>query len=381
MTERRTTVCFVVPTRDRPDDLARTLGGIGRLGVSGVGAEVFVVDNGSERTPLVPGVLANGVGVRLECLSFNDGAASRNRVIGRTDADWVVMLDDDSHPIDAGLFDALAQAPAGVHAVSADITLCDGRRETGGLPEVFIGCGVALRRAVFESLGGYDATMGYYAEEYDLAARVLLGGGSVAFDPRFRVEHRRAVAGRDMDLIVERLVRNNGWVMQRYAPAGVRRACLRSDRRRGREIAGREGAMAGYGRGLVELRRTVHAQERRPMGPALFDRFTGMAHARAALGAAFARDAFRTGAIVDAGKNAWCVRRAMLELGVREVGEADAEVLVIGTMSPGPMIDALRRRSGAGGRGSGASVRVIAPWDGAVFAVSGGEAVRRRVPA
>jgi len=390
MSELRTTVCFVIPTRDRPDDLARTLGAIGRLpvgggGGSGVGpnAEVLVVDNGSERIPLAPGVLANGVPVRLECLAFNEGAAARNRVIGRTDADWLVMLDDDSHPVDAGLFDAVAQAGPGTHAVSADVVLCDGRREMGGLPEVFIGCGVALRRGVFEALGGYDASMGYYAEEYDLAARLLIGGGGVAFDPRFRVEHRRAAQGRDMGLILERLVRNNGWVMQRYAPGGVRRACLRSDRRRAREIARREGARAGYARGLTELRRTVHAQERRPMTPALFDRFTGMAHARAAVGAAFAAGSFRTAALVDEGKNAWCVRRALDELGVEIVPRDRAEVLVIATMSPGPMIDALAARSG-GGR------RVIAPWEGAGFVAkdaggSGGAAAGaqpvRRVPA
>lgn len=369
MAEHRTAVCFVVPTRDRAEDLAFTLGAIGRLELSGASAEVFVVDNGSARVPLAPGVLANGVPVRLECLAFNDGAAARNRVIGRTDAQWLVMLDDDSHPVDAGLFDALRDADPGTHAVSADVTLCDGRREMGGLPEVFIGCGVAVRRGVYESLGGYDPSMGYYAEEYDLAARLMLAGGRVAFDPRFRVEHRRASAGRDMGVIVERLVRNNGWVMQRYAPAGVRRACLRADRRRAREIAAREGAMEGYARGLAELRRTVHAQERRPMPPAVFDRFTGMAHAREAIGAAFAEDSFRTAAVVDAGKNAWCVRRALLELGVEEADEADAEALVIGTMSPGPMIDAWAARSG-GDR------RMIAPWEGVAFATAGAEPPR-----
>jgi GT2 family glycosyltransferase len=352
MSEDRPTVCFVIPTRDRPDELQRTLDEVGRAATPG--AEVFVVDNGSDSPPLTPGTLRNGTPVRLECLPFNEGAAARNRAIGRTGAEWLVMLDDDSHPVGDGLIAALRDAPPEAGAVSADVRVGQ-RREMGGLPEVFIGCGVAVRRSLFERLGGYDAAFGYYAEEYDLAARILAAGSAVHFDPRFRVEHRRASTGRNTDTIVERLVRNNGWVMQRYAPPAVRRAQVRETRRRCRHIARKENALAGYARGLDALRRTLHAQERTPLTPTLFDRFTGMAYARAAIGQAFAESAFLTAAVVDAGKNAWCVHRALEELGVREVDEADAEALVIGTMSPGPMLDAAERRASD-------ARRVIAPW-------------------
>ncbi len=356
MPEQRTTVCFVIPTRDRHADLDATLGMIGDLPIAG--AEAYVVDNGSERPPLLPGVLANGTTVRLERLPSNEGAAARNRVIGRSRAEWLVMLDDDSAPVDEGFVAALAEADGGVWAVAADVRLPGGAREMGGLPEVFIGCGAAVRRGAFERLGGYDARFGYYAEEYDLCARILGAGGAVAYDPRFRVEHRRAAAGRDMGVIVERLVRNNAWVMQRYAPEALRREQVRETRRRCRFIAERESAVEGYARGMLELRRTLRAQERRPLSPACFDRFTGLAHARAALGAAYGRKVFRTAAVVEPGKNAWCVRRALEELGVAETGPDDAEALVIGTMSPGPMRDAAARLAGSGRR-------VIAPWEGA----------------
>lgn len=358
MSEHRTTVCFVIPTRDRGDDLETTLRAVGRLDLPG--AEVFVVDNGSAHSPLVPGVLENGAPVRLECLPFNEGAAARNRVIGRTDAEWLVMLDDDSHPADDGLGAVLDAVPEDVWAVSADIRVGGdaARRELGGLPEVFIGCGVAIRRAAFDRLGGYDPAFGYYAEEYDLSAKIIRAGGRVRFDPRFRVVHRRAEAGRDKGVIVERLVRNNGWVMQRYAPETVRRAQVRETRRRCRWIAEKEGAKEGYGRGLVALRRTLHAQERTPLAPPLFDRFTGMAQARESVGAAYAKASFGTAAVVDEGKNAWCVRRALAELGVREAAPETADALVIGTMSPGPMIDALERRASS-------DRRVIAPWEAA----------------
>jgi GT2 family glycosyltransferase len=347
-------VCFVMPTRNRSDDLAFTLAELGRL--PRIDAEVLIVDNASDEPPRVPMFLPNGLPVRVHRRPTNEGASARNHAIGRTDADWVVMLDDDSSPTTAGFLDALSQADGGVLAVSADIHLPrSGAREMGGLPEVFIGCGVAFRRAALEDIGGYDPAFGYYAEEYDLSARMLLAGGEVRFDPRFRVDHRKSPGGRDMNLIVERLVRNNGWVMQRYAPALARRAQIREIRRRTRFIATKEGAVAGYARGLSELRCTVAAQRRTPMSAALFERFTGLAHARAALHAAFAGRPFRTASLVEPGKNAWCVERALVDLGVRLVDPERADRLVIGTMSPGPMIDAMQRRAFT-------DRRVIAPW-------------------
>lgn len=347
-------VCFVMPTRNRADDLASTLSGLGSL--PRMDGEVIIVDNASEETPRVPVFLANGLPVRVLRQPTNEGASARNHAIGRTDADWLVMLDDDSCPSNPGFVQALAQADEGVLAVSADIHLpMSGTREMGGLPEVFIGCGVALRRDALEEIGGYDPSFGYYAEEYDLAARILLAGGQVRFDPRFRVDHRKSPGGRDMNIIVERLVRNNGWVMQRYAPAQQRRGQIREIRRRARFIAVKERATTGYARGLAELRRTLAAQRRTPMSPAMFERFTGLAYARASLHAAFAERPFRTAALVDPGKNAWCVERAVADLGVRLVEPERADCLIIGTMSPGPMIDALQRRIASGRR-------VIAPW-------------------
>ncbi len=388
-------ISYIIPTRDRPERLALTLGALGALrGHGDDGAEVVVVDNASRFPAAAPERLANGIAVRVIRRETNEGAASRNVGVRAADphADWIVMLDDDSYPADTGFVRRLRSAAPDIAAVSADIFLPGlARREVGGLPEVFIGCGVAIRRRVFLELGGYDPAFGYYAEEYDLAARMLRSGYRVHFDPWFRVEHHKVAIGRDMDVILERLVRNNGWIMERYAPPGARRERLRETRRRYRQIAIKERAIGGYGRGLVELRRSIRAQARTPMPGPIFDRFTGLAHARAALGEWFAAERFGTAALVEEGKNAWVVRRALAELGVREVaGPEDAEALVIGTMSPGPMLDALTR--GHAGRAMPGR-RLIAPWTVAARAVApaipevlvsglgAGRGAPRRIPA
>ncbi len=349
-------ISYIIPTRDRPERLEQTLHAIAALGAHD--AEVIIVDNDS-RQPLRTGDhLASGVPVRVLRMNENLGAAARNagaRECSPRSA-WIVMLDDDSHPLDLAFIPRLAAQGPDVAAVSADIFLPrHARRESGGLPEVFVGCGVAIRRALFLNLNGYDPTFNYYAEEYDLAARMLLAGFRIAFEPSFRVAHHKVESGRDMNLICARLVRNNGWVMQRYAPEECRHNELREIRTRYRTIATKEHAIAGFAQGLSELRRTVRAQKRTPMPPALFDRFTGLAHAREALHAAWQENPFRSAALVHQGKNAWCVRRVLGELGVREVPEQSAEALVIATLSPGPMLDALEQTAAS-------TRRVIAPW-------------------
>jgi hypothetical protein len=261
---------------------------------------------------------------------------------------------------------ALREAPRDVAAVAAEIFLARAHaaaprshppRESGGLPEVFIGCGVAIRREAFLDSGGYDHTFGFYAEEYDLAAKFIINGLRITLDRRFAVEHRKVSNGRDMNLILQRLVRNNGWVMQRYAPTNRRTGELRHVIERYALIARKEQAEPGYALGLQELLTTLRAQHRTPMDTTLWDRFTGKAAARASLQRAFARQAFTTAAIIDEGKNSGVIREVLGELGVREVAHADtAEALIVGTLSPGPMLDACDRHARD-------QERIICGWD------------------
>jgi hypothetical protein len=369
-------ITYILPTRDRPERLGLTLVKLGALqghpdpAPGHPPGEVIVVDNASQFPPTPPQRLANGLRVRTIYRGTNEGAASRNIAVQQADpaSEWVVMLDDDSYPVDTGFIRRLMKAPADVAAVSADIYLPGlARRESGGLPEVFIGCGVAIRRSIFLDLGGYDAAFNYYAEEYDLAARMILAGCRIAFDPWFRIEHHKVAGGRDMDTILARLVRNNGWVMQRYAPEELRRQQIREQRRRYRGISVKESAQQGFARGLLELRRTISAQKRTPMPRHLFERFTGVSHAREALAVAYRNRPFSRVALVDEGKNGWVVRKALAELGVEVAGDVvpaapgrDVDALVIGTMSPGPMLDSYERRTLLSP--AGPALRIIAPW-------------------
>ncbi|MDX2115320.1 MAG: glycosyltransferase [Planctomycetota bacterium] len=365
---------YVIPTHDRPEQLALTLAALASTDQGPVrdllgGAEVIIVDNASRFPATAPPTLRNGLPVRVIYRAVNEGAAGRNAAAlsaaGRSSDPnhWLLMLDDDSAPLDGGFAEALASASEDVAAVAADIFLKPGGpRESGGLPEVFVGCGVAIRRNVFLSQGGYDPSFGYYAEEYDLAARFLLAGYRVVHDPRFRVQHRKSAEGRDMNRVLRNLVRNNACVVQRYAPERVCPGELTRIIDRYREIAVREHAMHGYEEGVADLYSIIERQPRREMSDELYDRFTGAAHCRASLREEFTSRGVTAVALVDPPGGAVPKHRDLVESIVRELGvsivpAARAQALVIATLSPGPMLDA------ATALATGAAVPVLKPWN------------------
>lgn len=379
---RSRSFAFVLPTHNRFDVLGRTLEALGSLTLGGYRGWVVVVDNASQSLPRVPRWLDNGLQVILVKASENLGTAARNlglqAGVQSVDAsvEWVIMLDDDSYPLEqsdrpfASVLDGLFGQPDDVAAVSGDVVLPEqGTREWGGLPEVFVGCGVAIRHRAFVEVGGYDASFGYYVEEYDLAAKFLCAGWRVVFEPGFVVAHHKVSTGRDMNRILMRLVRNNSIVMQRYAPESIRQAMLQEIQSRYRAIAEKEDALAGYTKALAELDAVLEAQQRQPMEWALWDRFTGLTAATEAIRHAWDAQPFTRYAIVEPGKNAWVVKQALEQL--RRVIESErsatlesvdphaAQVLVVGTMSPGPMLDAGERLEN---EAENTGQRVIVPW-------------------
>lgn len=365
---------YLLPTHNRPQRLKQTLEAIAALDEAAHrpigGGEVIVIDNASDIPVPAPRKLPNGCAVRVIRLPSNIGAAARNRGAKAARGEWIIMLDDDSYPLDSNHVDVLLEADEDIAAIGAEITLPNGEHEAGGLPEVIIGCGAAIRRQAFLDCGGYDPDFDYYAEEYDLCARLLLHGWRIVHDRRFRVRHEKTVKGRDMDRILHRLVRNNGWVMQRYAPANCRGAELAEIVARYAAIAVKEQAAWGFAQGMSQLLATLEAQPRREMPQHLFDRFTGLAQARCALTETIEPGA--SVAIIEEGKNAWAIRQALHEMNVTiTADEAHADALVIGTLSPGPMLDAWVRRRPARSNGN---KPIILPWQSPQFHTNWSEA-------
>lgn len=337
---------FVIPTRDRHDELLETLGLLGEVPVRTLGGgapRVIIVDNGSDppASEVVPAACANGLRVEVIRLDENIGAAARNIGAQATASEWVVMLDDDSAPVAGDLAGTLGALPDAVAAYGAEIVLPGGGREAGGLPEVVVGCGCAFRRSRFLGVGGYDPTFDYYAEEYDLCAKLIGAGHAVRHGRGVRIEHRKVTAGRDFGRILHRLVRNNAWVATRYAPDAARGVAIREVYRRYGAIANTECVPDAFVRGRADAEATLSAQARTPLNDADWRRFTGAAAVdRCLIRELGARGVDRV-ALVARGKGAEVIRSVLDERGVSV--DADAGVRVIATLSPGPMLDAAER--------------------------------------
>jgi hypothetical protein len=90
---------------------------------------------------------------------------------------------------------------------------------------------------------------------------------------------------------------------------------------------------------------SAKAAVRASVDPAIWDLLRGVTGARAALAPQLARLATRRVALVEAGPGSGAVREAVLSLGGEIVGEHEGPSgLVVGTLSPAMVIDAVQRR-------------------------------------
>lgn len=352
---------LVMPTRNGPGRLERSLAALAELPLDRFndlgGIELIVADDCAESPVTLPNELENGLPVTVVRLDEPAGAAARNHGAEAARGEWIMMLDDDSWPIDDAAAAVMADAASEPHlfAIGAQIMTPTGARERGGLPEVIVGCGMLVRREAFLELGGYDPSLHYYAEEYDLSARAIAAGWSIVHDFRWRVRHERAMQGRDLNAMIRRLVRNSAWVAHRHAPESVREAAVREIVERYRRIARKEDAVAGFERGFTEFRIGLFDQPRTPLSEAQWDRYTGRAAVRAHLGRTPELEGGRA-AIVDRDKHPALVEEEVRRRSARVVVAAEhPDCLVIGTIAPGPMMDAYERRLRAG-------EPAVAPW-------------------
>lgn len=204
------TISVIIPTFRRPDDLLACLEGLrpylpsataqepsfpspGNLSVS----DIIVSDDA--RDPNLRTTLAE----RFPSVTWLPGpqrgpAANRNHGAGQASGDWLVFLDDDCLPQPGwleGFAEALRLQP---HLQILEGRTCSDRQrlrhdeeapvnETGGY---LWSCNLAIRKACFVALNGFDESFPHAAmEDVDFRARLRKAGFSVAFVPAATVVH------------------------------------------------------------------------------------------------------------------------------------------------------------------------------------------------
>jgi GT2 family glycosyltransferase len=88
--------------------------------------------------------------------------------------------------------------------------------------EIFGGCGgaVAIRKEVWQALGGFDEAFWMYMEDMDFAFRAQLSGWKAVFAPRARVYHKVSSSGGD-ELASFYVGRNTLWIVAKNMPGAL----------------------------------------------------------------------------------------------------------------------------------------------------------------
>lgn len=378
-------VSLIIPTRNRRATLAETLRRLRTLATPR--CEVIVVDNDStddtkHLQPAFPDV-------RWILLNENHAAAARNVAAAAASAPLLLMLDDDSWP-EPGTIERAVQlfaARSELGAAACRVRLADSdRHDAGGVPGVFFNCGALIRREAFQAGGGYPADYEYYVEEYALACRMWQQGWVIEPRGDLPVRHARTLKNRDNSQMLRRLVRNNLWLWNRFAPEERRADLCASTRERYARVAIKENAWIGYEQGLVEAEASGGlGRKRSPLTEAQFCGLYGLDRARRTLMDWRARHAIRHVAVWSRGKGCEQVLELLDETGVeiqavldanpeapewrgarllplQQIESLQVEGVVIGSLSPGVAEDLAAEVSM---RQGGVSCISLAPWLGA----------------
>ena len=225
MPARHPRLSIVVLNYNRLADTRQTLSHLQPLVGSRSDVEVIAVDNGSsDGTPAYLADQANWARVLL--LDKNAGIGGLNRGFRLARGDYIMVLDDDSHPKDRhtidGVIDRLDRSPR-VGVVACRIEYPGGRVfRTWHLPDndrpgpsmAFVGCGFAIRRDLFARIGWFPERFFLYQNEVETAIRVLRCGFEIHYEPTCRVVHRESATGRTSWRQVYYPTRNTIWILR-----------------------------------------------------------------------------------------------------------------------------------------------------------------------
>ena len=168
--------------------------------------------------------------VKLIRMKENAGVEAFNEAALRSEADAILILDDDAIPDDDGLMVAVRalEQDAKLGAVTLHpVHPRDGRSEwpfaralQGASTDAWpvMGCANLVRRSAWNAVGGYEKGFFLYRNDADLALKLLGSGLGVRFDPALMVRHDTPAGAGDRKSVRwhEMATRNWIWMARRH---------------------------------------------------------------------------------------------------------------------------------------------------------------------
>jgi len=370
-------VSFVISTRNRCDVLLSTLAQVQRCGLAAEEFDIHVVDNASTDGTAAR-VSEQFPAVHLIASNHNGGSVAKNLALPNAHGRYIVFLDDDSYPAPGAIGRMIRhfEDDPQLGAATFTVELPDGSQECSAYPDVFIGCGVGLRRRALRLAGRLPDDFFMQAEEYDLSLRLLDGGWKVCRFDDLLVHHLKTPRARISSRTMRLDVRNNLYLVLRRFP---RRWILPYGwdwMRRYAWIAASKGMVGPFICGLIEgLLRSAVRPKRAAVSEEAFEQFAKVDETkrllslslRERLGEGGERDSaldshltlpaptqpppagegqMRRVLLVDCGKNIHAYWRACRDLGLTVIAIADPKLAAPSRRYRGiPIVDDATARS------------------------------------
>ena len=198
-TENQPLVTVNILSFNRKNELRNTLQKVYEQDYKNI--EVIVVDNAStDGSPEM--VEKEFPEVKLIRLKKNIGIAGWNKGFEAAKGEYVLVLDDDSYPLNETISKAIQRMN---EDKSIGIVACDifntsmNFSETENWPEnpySFVGCGALIEKRRLNIVGYFDENIFIYLNELDLTARFLNAGFKVVFSNDCKIIHAQSFASR-----------------------------------------------------------------------------------------------------------------------------------------------------------------------------------------
>ena len=217
-------VSILIATKDRPDDLRRTLRELRRQIYPSL--ELIVIDDGSstQLQPIVDQEWPEAIFVRRQ----ESAGQCKRRSEGFQFAKgaYILQLDDDSHPVDPkAIADSVAVMEANSTWGILSFYVFNGEVLPAELPALqpkyfssFVGCGALFRTSALRQIGGYRDFFGNEWEEEELGLRMLAAGWVIYFFPAVVIHHHVSSRNRNQERTWSRNIRNKLWAMAMNMP-------------------------------------------------------------------------------------------------------------------------------------------------------------------
>lgn len=166
--------------------------------------EVIVVDNASSdgSTDMIKTYFPT---VKLIQLKNNIGIAGWNKGFEAARGEFILMLDDDSFPVENSILKAVecinSDKKIGVACLKV-YNETEKRYETGHInkkePNTFIGCGALIRKSILKETGYFNELLFLYEHETEFSMRVYNSGFIIKYCESSLVNHCTSLSNRNI---------------------------------------------------------------------------------------------------------------------------------------------------------------------------------------